>query len=150
MSLDYEFNVFTGTLDLVNVGGAAGPTPTILDALGYSVIAGENLSGQVLVKPRTDLAVVRASNADADSLHRPVWLTTTAALSGAAVVVLALGPWTEPSWAWTPGAPVYLGVTGALTQTPPSAPAALFSLEVGMAESATVIFFNPKIPVTLA
>lgn len=46
-------------------------------------------------------------------------VTLGAAVSGALVEYVGSGPMTETGWAWTPGAPIYAGPLGVLTQIEP-------------------------------
>lgn len=61
-----------------------------------------------------------ASAGTPSHVGRVVGITTQAAEAGASVTVRTAGLMTESSWGWTPGAPVYVGVDGVLTQTSPS------------------------------
>lgn len=99
------------------------------------------LSGHRVVTPGPDGMLGYASNDDPDHLAAPLWVTLGAAGAGAPVSALMIGPLTEPSWNWTPG-PVYLGINGMLTQTPPTAPAALFLAQVGAAIGPTTIIVD--------
>jgi hypothetical protein len=53
----------------------------------------------------------------------------------------------EPTWSWVPNEPLYLGINGFITQTPPTS---LFLLSVGVALSPTKIFINIGIPIILS
>lgn len=64
-------------------------------------------------------------------------VTTSAAVDGATVLVQVAGPVEFNGWAWTPGIPVFAGLNGLLTQTPPSAG---FIQPIGHAESPTILF----------
>lgn len=75
---------------------------------------------------------------------------TAAAASGASLQAVTQGLLTDSGWAWIPGAPVYLGLNGALTQTPPAAPACAFAQVLAVADSATSLIVNIHQPVTLA
>lgn len=66
---------------------------------------------------------------------------------GGQVTVQTYGPMEEPSWTWTPDAPIFVGLAGALTQTRPTSG---FVLEIATALSATMIFIDPKPPIVLA
>lgn len=109
--------------------------------------AGEALSGHRAVAISGN-AVTYADNLDATRQNGMVGVTLQAALSGDTVNVCVLGTITEISWSWTPNRPVYLGASGALTQTPPAAPA--FQRIVGYATSDTSLFVSVEQPITLA
>jgi hypothetical protein len=108
--------------------------------------ASRPLSGHRVVTALPDGSLDYASNDDPAHLAAPLWITTTAAGTGDEVAFVVVGPVTEPSWNWTPG-PVYLGANGVLTQTPPTAPAAVFLAQIGFATSLTTLFVdrNPSI-----
>lgn len=103
--------------------------------------AGQTLSGHRAVTRGVDGTLIYAGNDDPAFLHTPVWITTGAASAGSVVEVVAYGLLIEPSWSWAPG-PIYLGVGGSLTQTPPTAPGAAFLAQVGVATSATSVFVD--------
>lgn len=87
------------------------------------------------------LAYASASNvADANLV---IGITVSAASQGGAAGVQTSGTMTEPSWSWTPDAPVFCGEQGALTQVAPSAG---FVLIIGVAISATRILVGAKMP----
>lgn len=73
-------------------------------------------------------------------------ITTGAAVLDAPTTIQTAGPMTEPSWAWTPDAPVFCGPAGTLTQTPPTSG---FSLVLGIALSAIQIHIGQKMPIAL-
>ena len=107
------------------------------------------LSGHRAVTPRPDGTLEHASNAVAAHLHAPLWITQGAVTAGQLATVLAYGALTESSWAWTPGAPLFLGADGLLTQTPPVAPGALFLAKVGIATGPTTAFFDREPSISL-
>lgn len=111
--------------------------------------ASRPLSGHRVVTPLEDGSLDYASNDNPGHLAAPLWVTATAAGTGGEIEFVVIGLMTEPSWSWTPG-PVYLGVNGVLTQTPPAAPAAAFLAQVGFATSATSLFVDrlPSIKLT--
>jgi hypothetical protein len=56
--------------------------------------------------------------------------------------VTRFGPITYASWSWTPGATLWLGTDGAMTETMPSA--GDYAKPLGYAETATKIWFAPQ------
>ena len=72
-------------------------------------------------------------------------ISTQAATAGAPVLVAESGLVVEPSWSWTPGAPVYAGAQGQLTQTPPSSGVLH---QVAVAASATSVLMQVLTPIT--
>jgi len=73
-------------------------------------------------------------------------ITAGAASAGQSATIINAGPLTEPSWAWTPDAPVYLASSGLITQTPP---ATGFLQIIGMTLSATTLFISPREPLAI-
>lgn len=136
------FNPLAGGFDYVTDDAAI---------LISSQVASGALGGQRLVVPRNDSKIEYASNQTLTQRDRPIWLTRNAAVTDEVLTVHAYGAFTEPSWTWTPGGTLYLGVNGLMTQTAPTALAgALFSLQVGVALAPTMIFFDPKSPISLS
>ncbi len=85
-----------------------------------SLIAARDISGHRAVVATVDGADYAdpATPAHADAF---LGITTGAALGGDVVTLQAAGEMVEPSWAWTPGTPIYAGTDGILTHTPPAA-----------------------------
>lgn len=104
--------------------------------------AASALSGHRVVTPAPDGSLDYASNDSVDHVHAPLWVTASAASSGAQLEALMFGPMIEPSWSWTPHQPVYLGTNGVLTQSLPAAPGAVFIAQVGTATSPTSLFVD--------
>ena len=114
---------------------------------GY--IAAAALGGHRVVRALFDGRVDYASNDALAHANSVIGITTQAAAADAQIQVQAIGRITEPSWAWTEGLPVFAGVNGLLTQSPPAAPAAAFSLVVGVATSPTSLNVAIKAPLAL-
>ena len=60
--------------------------------------------------------------------------------AGSTIAVVSYGPATDTGWAWTPYQPIFLGLAGALTQTPPETGVCFI---VGFALSAAEMFVRP-------
>lgn len=105
------------------------------------------LSGHRLVWENPDSTISYADPTDLASAGRPVWLTTNAAADGGDVTVLTEGPFTEPTWSFTPGAALYLGPSGTLTETVPTWPS--FLQRVATALTATAVYCDPQPPIRL-
>lgn len=112
-------------------------------------VAATDLSGHRVVVPGAGGMVGYGDNSEVGQVDLSFWMTTGAAVANDLVSLLAVGTFTEPSWTWTPGAPIYLGVAGALTQTAPTAPTAAFLVKVATALTPTTIFYNPGLPILL-
>lgn len=151
------FHDVTAVIELISQGpqgvkGATGdPGPPGSDggaqAVQFTKIAGASLSGHRMVRPGLDGRAIYADNLTSADVNTPLWLTLGAAVEDADIEVAAFGNVEESSWAWSSG-PVYLGLNGNLTQTPPVAPA--FSVIVGYSYGPTVLFVDRQTPTVLA
>lgn len=99
--------------------------------------AAVTLSGHRAVTPTAGGAAL-ADQADPARVQ-VIGITTGAVLAGADAIVQTIGRMDEPSWAWTPNQPLWLGNDGLLTQTPPPAG---FLVCLGVALSATSALIN--------
>lgn len=114
--------------------GGAGPPGS---AVGEVVTAAEPLGGN---------RVVTASGFHADSLEARfvLGITTAAIAQGAQGAVRRSGVMVELSWSWTPGAPLFIGPAGILTETPPS-DGPVRRLAVALTATSILIDFQPII-----
>ncbi len=94
----------------LSIGGALGETASMRYA------AGGDLSGHRAVR-LSALGVVYPDITLPQHAGTVIGVTAGAAASGRAVVVQHSGLLVEPSWAWTPDVPVYVGPAGVLTQS---------------------------------
>ena len=117
---------------------------------GITETAGENLSGhQAVILDASD--AFRADASDVTHLGRVIGLTVTSASIGASVTIATSGRVPEPSWSWTPDFPIYVAMSGALTQTPPTYLSGVRWLQViGFAVDATTMFVDINPPITLS
>ena len=127
------------------VAGADG-APGVAGGVVIQCTAGEALGGHRVVVLNASAEAVYASNAVPEHLHKVLGLTTGAVILGAEATVQTGGEMTEPTWAWTLDAPIFLGVDGLLTQTPP---ASGFLLVVAFPVTATKIFIKLREPLAL-
>lgn len=127
--------------------GPAGPTGPS-GGMVASYTAGAILGGHRGVKLDAAGNAQYASNDDAASLAGFVGVTLGAATMGDTVQVALIGLVEEPSWSWTAGLPVFLGVNGLLTQTAPVFPA--LQVVVGVAPTTTSLFIFPRDRVVLS
>lgn len=81
--------------------------------------SGEALGGHRAVRIGSDGLVYYASSDNEATTDGVVGITSKAAELGAKAQITMFGPLTEPTWSWSPG-PIFLGVNGILTQTPPT------------------------------
>lgn len=91
--------------------------------------------------------VVYADNSTVADANLVLGITVGAAVQGALVQIQTGGLMTEPSWAWTPDQPIFLGSDGGLTQV---VPAAGFSLILALAISMTQVLILLKSPLVLS
>jgi hypothetical protein len=109
-------------------------------ALEYE--AGEVLNGHRAIVVINNLAY-HADQSNPAHLSLVRGITVQSAIAGDNVIVQIGGPVQEPSWSWTPNLPIFVGINGQLTQTPPTTG---WLLEIGVADTTTKIIVEPKIP----
>jgi len=120
--------------------------PGVAGGVVVQCTAGEALGGHRAVVLNAAAAAVYASNTVPEHLHKVLGLTTGAVILGAEATVQTGGEMTEPTWAWTLDAPIFLGENGLLTQTEPTTG---FSLVVAFPVTATKIFIKLREPLAL-
>jgi TRAP-type uncharacterized transport system substrate-binding protein len=125
--------VAAGTQGPAGRQGAPGPA----GGSAFQRLAGETLSALRVVY---ELAgqVFALDAGDAEHIDLLLGVTLTAADTGADINVQRSGVLDDAGWSWQPGR-VWLGASGALTQTPP---ADGFAVLIGSAVSATRITLN--------
>jgi hypothetical protein len=109
--------------------------------------AASTLSGHRALKLNIDGKVEYASSDDLSDVRKVIGVGLNAATLDNPITVKGQGEIEESSWSWTPELPIYLGVAGALTQSPPSTG---FVQILGTAISATKMFVNIEAPILLA
>lgn len=125
--------------------GAQGP-PGQSGAAYITYKADGALSGHRVVRPTNPSEVGYADSSVVADANAVLGITLGATLAGDDVNVQTAGEITEPSWTWVVGDPVFLGLTGLLTQTPP---ATGFSLVVGVPVAPTKLVIGIKQPIIL-
>jgi hypothetical protein len=127
----------------------AGPPGSGGDSSVLTVIAGQDLSGERVVRPQLDGTVIYATNADLEEATVPLWITLQAALMGDILTVQAVGPVTFSGWTWVDG-PIFLDVNGSMTQIAPTAlGGAAFIRQVASPQTATTLYWDPQRPYAL-
>lgn len=126
---------------VTRIVGIQGPSGAASNTIGAT--AGENLSGHRVVALYEDKAYY-ASSASTTYAHAVAGITTGACADGETATIKVHGEITELSWSWTPGAPLFLGVDGALTE---SSTTGLYTLRVGHAVTATKAFIHIHQPI---
>lgn len=106
---------------------------------GLSYEAGEALGGHRAVYRAADGLLYYASQDAPQNAHLTLGLTTGSASLGAAATVRTRGPITEAAWSWALNNPVWLGLNGQITQTPPTSGAYQI---LGWPLSATTLFVD--------
>lgn len=132
----------------IETPGIQGPPGPAAPAGGsvMSVPVDTNIGGHRIVHASGSLR--HASCDDTATMQSVLGITLNAAAPGGSVNVVRVGEVTEPTWNWTVGSPVYLGLNGVLTQTLPAT--ARFSLIVGFAKSQTELFVSLREPIILS
>ena len=123
--------------------GPQGPPGTI----GIELVADIPLGGHRLIATDGNDGVRYADCTQPEDAHALSGMTLTAAIAGDTVSVQRYGVIEEPSWAWTPGLPVYLGHAGVPTQSLPGD--AVISQVVGIPTTPTSLFVAPREPVAI-
>lgn len=129
--------------------GPPGPQGLPGDA-GLSVItliANVPLGGHRVVKPVAGGKVDYASSNVPTDGDQILGITTGAVAEDALVDVQTGGPMEEPTWLWIVGMPVYCGLNGVLTQSPPNVGVLC---RVGKAVTPTKILVNVEEAIVLA
>lgn len=103
--------------------------------------AGASLSGHRMVTLNSSQQLIYATNINLDHAEKVLGMTMGAAAAGDLTQVIRSGELSEPSWNWTLGQPIFLGLDGLLTQVPP---ASGFLLHVAFPISATRVFVDIK------
>lgn len=133
-------------ITLLDVGtqGPPGP-PGELGAAYVEFPAAVPLGGNRVARVLGGQAVY-ADHATLADANLVLGITRGAVAAGALAQIQTGGLMTEPSWAWTPDLPVFVGPVGTLTQ---AAPLAGFNLIVGIATSPTQIYIGARMPIVL-
>jgi len=143
----------TGRIDVITVGTQGPPgvngMPGAPGGAGFEAIAETSLGGHRAVVFGASGKLVYANCSDIAHLHRVAGITINAGDAGNPVSVVRGAEVMEPSWNWNIDLPVYLADNGLLTQTPPTAPDAAFSVVVGFPTSATSLFVTIREPIIL-
>lgn len=140
----------TTTLEISDIGLQGIPGPKGDDGnteqLNVAGVAGQTLSGHRLVTYQPDGRLVYASPDNPNHFTQSVWLTKNSAVEDDIMSLVAMGEVTEPSWSWTSGNSLYLGLNGVLTETPPNG-VSVFVRIVGNAITSQSIYFDPSPPI---
>ncbi|MBK6418460.1 MAG: hypothetical protein IPF79_04615 [Ignavibacteria bacterium] len=127
---------------------ASSMMPVGIGADTKDLVASEALSAGDLVNVWDDAGTQKARKADASNGRRAVGFVLAGVAGGATATVYFEGTISGMT-GLTIGGAVYLGTSGANTQTAPST-AGHISQEIGLAVSTTEISFEPQRPITIA
>lgn len=126
---------------VTRVIGVQGPSGAASNTI--SATAGTNLSGHRVVALYADKAYY-ATSVNTVYAHSVAGVTTGAAEEGETATIRIQGEMTESSWSWTPGAPLFLGIDGAISE---SSTTGIYTLRVGHAVTATKVFIHIHQPI---
>lgn len=90
------------------------------EALVQACIAAATVGGHRAVRTQSDGRVLYANQTDTSKGFSVLGITLNSAIENGAVQVQRDGPITFSGWSWAPDLPVFLGLNGELTQTPPA------------------------------
>ncbi len=145
-SITITQDVLIPSMDVVRgpvpVPAAASPAPGADLFLGTAAVT---ISGQIAVAASA-AGVVPADAATPALAGALLGIAATAALAGGSIEIQGAGQMEFGGWAWTPGAPVYAGAGGVLTQVPPTTG---FLQIVGVAQDATTLVIALGDPILL-
>lgn len=134
-------------IQIVTVGEPGPPGPQ--GSPGEFIIsktASATLSGHRAVVPDAVGGVIYADSSTLTHRDKTLGITTSAAGIGAAASIRTYGELTEPSWNWALDTPVFVGLTGLLTQTPPTSG---FVQRVGFPTATDTLFIDIDTAITL-
>jgi hypothetical protein len=141
--------VFGGPSGVRGETGEPGPPGSATSLLeGPARVGG--LSGHQAVYLTNTGVMEYASYDQVDHGDELLGVTPGATSAGLSATAIAFGPLVEPTWNWTVGSPVYLGLNGALTQTYPTSPGADFSRVIGYPLNSTTLFISCQPAIYLA
>lgn len=104
---------------------------------------GANVSGHRALMFTSGGAVVHAD--PNDPAYAFAGISVQASAAGTFVMIVEAGSLTEPTWSWTPRAPIFVGADGALITAPP---ASGVLQQVAVAVTPTAIFVRNSLPIT--
>lgn len=134
--------VFIGEQGLPGPTGPVGPAGSAIQTL----TAGEALGGHRFVVSDAAGNAIYADQSIATHANKVLGMTTGAALLGASVQIQQSGEYVEPTWTWALDTPIWLGLSGLMTQT---APTTGFSMIVGFPITSTKILIAMREPIFL-
>lgn len=131
-----------GRIRLVEVQIPGIPGPPGSGGVSFVKIAAAAISGHRVVRAVNASQIAVASADDLSHANTILGITTNAAALGGNCNVVNQGFVTESSWAFVAGQNVFIGLNGALTQSPSVYPASLYQRVIGIAVSPDTIFVD--------
>lgn len=125
--------------------GLQGPAGADGVGVNFQGIANVPLSGERVVRFNLLEQLVYASNVPFE-FENICGITNAAASAGGSVEVISAGEFRNIGWNWSPGAPLFLGLNGFLTETPPTTGVLI---QFATAISSTKIFISIENPIFL-
>lgn len=140
VGVDLQFkSIVQGANTLITVDANTVTISAVLPATPPSdetLLAAAPIGGHRVVSRVSDTEVAHTNYFSYNSCRAIVGISLGAAILGAPVTVRKDGLLIEPTWSWTPDEPVYLTISGQLTQT---IPVSNHVVSVGQAITATSI-----------
>jgi hypothetical protein len=137
---------------LASTQGPPGPAGPAGSGGGEGGGSTQGFTAAATISAYTAVAIVGVSAITADSSQQSmagsvVGISITGVTAGSEVVVQFSGELTYNGWNWQPGKPIFLGVGGLLTQTPPTSG---FNQLIGTPVSTTSMFINLQSPILIS
>lgn len=110
------------------------------------LVAGIPISALRMVTLNESNQLIYADSTILAHAFKLIGISLEALTTGQSTQILTDGSWSDGSWNWDTSKPIWLGVDGVLTQTPPNTG---FIVQVAIATTATSIDFEIQEPVIL-
>jgi hypothetical protein len=120
--------------------------PIEVGAIDTTLNAAASVSGHRAVVLLSDGRVRHADPADIADAHRVIGVSLNAAVANDPVKARRFCDVRDASLSFAPGAPVFVGAGGALTQTVLTPPGSAFLLRIGAASATNALHVNPSPP----
>lgn len=127
------------------LGTGTGGTGTVTSDTIMTLTSDRSLSGHRVVASVSG-SLIYASRTNLDCVNNVVGILKDAVSAGGTASIQFRGYMDEPSWTWQLDRPVFVGLDGYLTQTPPSVG---FSQQIATVISATRVLINIQDPIIL-
>jgi hypothetical protein len=115
----------------------------------FSPVASSNISALRVLTVDINGQAIYADAANITHANKVLGISKQSIIQGQSVPIYDNEVVTDNAWTWTPDLPIFLGLNGVMTQTPPSLPTSLFSLRIGVALSPTIAEIEVQEPLIL-